>query len=298
MIKNKSKYFSCCILAMFLQTIQCQAIAQDNSANEEPPHEGNFSLPISQQPGPLLGFGSNIIEKNQIQLFNDVTYFEGNDTSALTDIPNVLYGITDDLSIFLNVPIALELEYDINHSSGLEDTSLQLEYIYYSSQTKRYTHQSTVVGNVTFPTGSNEKNPPTGFGSYSYLVGTTLNRIYVEWFTFGFLGALLTTNDNTTRYSNEYYYQYGLGRNIYSIPDKLITAWMIEIDGVYTDKNKINGITDPNSGGNVVIMTPSLWIAGQHLVLQLGAGVPVVQNLFGDQNKNDYVLALNIGWTL
>ncbi len=72
---------------------------------------------------------------------------------------------------------------------------------------------------------------------------------------------------------------------------------MVEADGQYTGKNKINGVKDPNSGGNVLFITPSMWISSNHLILQLGAGVPVIQHLIGTQDKNSYLLALNIGWT-
>ena len=299
----KRKFYQCIVFTfclLFLAVAYAEEPLQKNhdGTAEQPPHKGNFSLPLSQQPGPLLGLGSNILNKNQTQLFYDTIYVNGENTYSLGAIPSALYGIRDDLSIFVDTPVDFDLKYNNNHSAGMADMSIQLEYVYYSDQTKRYTHQSTVAGNITLPTGSSGKNPPTGFGSTSYLLGTTFNRTYVEWFSFGFLGALLTTTHDATKYGDQYFYQYGLGRNIYSVPDKLITAWMIEIDGQYSDINKIHGSTDPNSGGNVITATPSLWFSGQHIIVQMGAGVPVVQHLVGDQNKNDYLLTFSVGWTI
>lgn len=69
-----------------------------------------------------------------------------------------------------------------------------------------------------------------------------------------------------------------------------IFALMVEADGQYSEKDKINGIINPNSGGNVVFITPSLWISSKKLILQFGIGFPVVQDLYGNQNKMNYGL--------
>jgi hypothetical protein len=47
----------------------------------------------------------------------------------------------------------------------------------------------------------------------------------------------------------------------------------------------------------MVFITPSLWISSEHLILQLGLGLPATQHLYGHQNKKDYLLAANLGWT-
>ncbi|HHZ4597756.1 TPA: hypothetical protein ACWCZX_002625 [Legionella pneumophila] len=73
---------------------------------------------------------------------------------------------------------------------------------------------------------------------------------------------------------------------------------MIEGDGQYAQRNRINGDIDFNSGGNVVYVTPSLWASSKKLIAQLGVGLPVTQNLYGNQTRNSYVLVANVGWTL
>ncbi len=78
--------------------------AEEKPKKEEPPKCGNFSLPVSQQPGPLVSFGENIINKGDLQLFLLADGFYGK-TSYLNDIyPGILWGIRDNLSLFLNFP--------------------------------------------------------------------------------------------------------------------------------------------------------------------------------------------------
>lgn len=270
----------------------------EKNSKEEPPKIGNFSLPLSQQPGSLIGIGQNILNKNQAQLYLFADYFKGVRQHMLDIMPSFLYGITDNFSIFITLPIAASYKYEDNHSSGLGDASFQFEYAYYTKDTKKYSEEATIIANFILPTGSSKKQPPTGFGSPSFMLGTGYARTYVDWFGYTFQGTIQTTSHDGTKLGNEYLYQFGLGRNVLTIPSKLIFALQVEVDGEYTEKDRINGVTDPNSGGNVVFVTPSLWVSSKKLIFQFGVGFPVIQNLNGNQNKMNYLLAANLGWTL
>lgn len=265
-------------------------------SGEQPLVLGNFSLPTSQQPGPLVSFGENIIDKGQVQLFVFADAMIGN-SSYLTDvIPGILYGIRNDLSFFFNVPFSPGDKSGDSHSSGLEDIFAQLEYAYYTKKSSHTIDQATLVANVTFPSGSSTKNPPTGFGSPSFFIGTTFNHTATYWFVFTSPGAILTTSRHGTKFGNEFLYEFGFGRYIPS-PAEWLFAWMIELDGLYSQKDKIKGSIDPNSGGNVIYATPSIWISSDTIILQLGVGYPIVQHLFGHQPKKFISFDFNFGIT-
>jgi hypothetical protein len=257
---------------------------------------GNLALPTSQQPGPLLAFGENILDQNQVQIFLAANTFLGNTSYSTNVSPGVVWGITNDLSLFVNVPISLRNKDRHHHSSGLQDFFAQLEYTFYNGEKPNRTNQATFVANVTFPTGSSTKNPPTGFGSTSFFLGTTFNHTEIDWLFFLSPGVQLTTSNHRTKFGDQIFYQFGFGRNIPS-PSGWIFAWMVEFDGLFAWKNKIKGLTDPDSGGNVIYVTPSIWISSKNLIIQLGAGYPVVQHLFGDQSKKYLSLDFNFGVT-
>lgn len=269
---------------------------QSNQKNIEPIAEGNFALPTSQQPGPLVSFGENIVDKGQVQLFVFGDAFIGK-KSYLTDvIPSILYGIRDDLSFFFNVPFAPRDKDRNQHASGLEDIFAQFEYAFFTKKRTHSIDQATIVANVTFPTGSSTKNPPTGFGATSFFIGTTFNHMTTDWFFFLSPGAVLTTSHRGTKFGDQILYQFGLGSNIPS-PSGWIFAWMVEFDGEYFWKNKIKDSLDPNSGGNVIYITPSLWVSSKNFIGQLGIGYPCVQHLFGDQSKKFLLIVFNFGYT-
>lgn len=263
---------------------------------EEPPKIGNFSLPESQQPSPLFGFGGNIIDKGEIQLYFFADEFTGRDKKTIDLIPSILFGVTDDFSIYFNFPYTPLLRDTGHASSGLLDFFIQLEYAFYEKKTYTYTEQGTIVGNITVPTGSSKKNPPTGFGAPSLFLGGTFNHIMIDWFFYTSHGAVLTASDHGTKFGDQFLYQFCIGKNFPS-PCGWIYAWMVEADGQYNKKNRIHGDIDPNSGGNSIFITPSLWISSKEMLLQFGVSFPVNQNLFGKQNKFDYALNFNFAWS-
>lgn len=254
---------------------------------------GNFSLPVSQQPGPLISFGENIINQGQVQFYLFADAVIGNHSYSTDVIPSLLYGIRNDLSIFFNVPFSPRNKDEHDHSSGLEDIFFQLEYALYTWNTIDAVNLATIVANVTFPTGSSTKDPPTGFGSSSFFIGATFNHTRADWFVFTSPGAILTTSKHGTKFGDQLLYQFGFGRNI-SSPPGWIFAWMVEFDGLYAWKNRIKGRIDPDSGGNTIYLTPSIWISSKRNILQLGLGYPILQHLFGNQLKS--FLAIDFNW--
>lgn len=271
---------------------------KDDEKKEEiaPPKIGNFALPTSQQPYGLFALGGNVIDKEEIQLYFFADLFRGKRRTISDCIPSALFGIRDDLSIWFNFPFSPRMRDDDHRSSGFEDFFVQLEYAFYDKKTYTYSDQATILGNITFATGSIHKNPPTGFGAPAFIIGATFDRTWVDWFAFTALQGVITTERHGTQAGEEYLYQFGFGKNIPS-PAGWIYAWMIEFDGQYNKKNRIKGKIDPNSGGNTIYVTPSLWVSSKELLFQFGISFPVNQHLYGKQNKFDYVLNLNFAWS-
>lgn len=278
-------------IAMIFFSLICEA------GEDQPPQIGNFTLPASQQPGPLIGFGENMLDKDETQLFLFADDYAGKHKYFIDLVPGILYGITANFSVFVNLPYAGSYKAGKHKSTGFEDAFAQFEYAFYNNSTKSYLDQATIVMNITVPTGSIEKNPSTGVGAPSYFIGPTFNRTYVDWFVFGSPGATFTTARKGTRFGNSYLYQFGFGRNIADI-NGWIFAWMAEIDGTYSQQNRVEGRVDRNSGGNIVYFTPSLWASTKRLLFQFGAGVPASQHMYGNQTRETFLLAVNMGWSI
>lgn len=258
--------------------------------------KGNLALPTSQQPGPLFSFGQNIVDKGDAQAFIYIDQQKGHNKNFIDVIPSVVYGPSDNSSIFVVVPIAAKYKLDNACSSGIEDCFIQGEYAFYNDEHSTYINQATIVANITVPTGSAKKQPSTGFGATSFFVGATAMRLAVDWYFFVSPGAQITTKKCGTKFGDIFFYQGGFARNITYEIKKWIFSFLLELNGTYSKKNVMNNQINPNSGGNIITLGPSLWFSTQKLILQAGIAFPIYQQLNGLQNKERYFAAINIGW--
>lgn len=282
-----------------LGMILIATLSNTYASPEEPPPEGIFSLPISQQPGPMVSFGQNIIEKNQIQAFLFPTYLSASKPKQnYTNLsPSLLYGLSDKASLLLTFPVAINYAFENYHASGYGDTGVQGEYAFYTQDTKKHSDIATFVGNITFPTGSTHTIPVIGQGSASYLLGATYNRTWVDWMFFTSGGVYQYRPAPHEKFSTQYMYQAGLGHNLLSLPDKYIFLALLELSGQYS-KNSIQFNTlNTFSGGNLIVATPSLWFSTKKFILQLAISLPVTEQLTVPGNHLNYNTSLCIAWT-
>jgi len=286
-----------CSSGVFATSDDIAALTGKSAAN--PPSIGNFALPSPQQPGPLLSFGQTLIGRNQWQLdystfspYHVVGPFRNMNAS-------MTFGLTDDTSVYFNVPVAADYRARSVHATALKDVTLQLEHAVYTYGNQRYQEQTTVVGAMTLPMEDvNLTKKITGYGSPSYFFGGTYNRTYVDWLFFASPGFWLTTTSDHLKIGSQWLYQAGLGHSICSVTDQSMLFGLLEMDGQYTYHDQVFGMFRLNTGGNVVAFTPSLSLAFRHLITQVGVGFPVIQDLNGNQTKTDYFIAANFIWTI
>lgn len=267
------------------------------SLTDQPPKKGNFIFQDAQQPGPFYSFGQFTIDKDQSQLFLNPNYLKGVQQSYVTISPSFIYGITDNLSVLMSTPIAASYHEHSNQSSGLSDTSIQVEYALINTANRHYFGQASIMGAVSIPTGSLSKTPSTGYGSPSVFIGGSYNRMYVDWYWFVAQGALWITPNHDTRLGAKYLYDFGIGKNLVAKPGRYFWFALLELNGDYAGKNKMAGFNDPDSGGNIIFISPSLLYSTEKLTLQFGVALPVYQQLNGIQPQINYNTSLAIGWT-
>lgn len=258
--------------------------------------EGLFSLPTSQQLSHLFSSAANIVDAHDLLAVTYSYCWIGHKKKYLSVVPAVLYGVSNDFSIFLNIPIAALNKICTERSSGIEDIFVQAEYAYFRKETERSSLVGTVVGALYLPTGSTHKDPVTGFGGPGFLLGTTMSYTAVNWYWFLSPFVLLNTTHHNTHFGNQFLYQAGIGRNIISKPDNYIMALIVGLFGVNYQKDTIKGCVDRNSGGNVCYVGPSWWFSTRRFVSQTGIVFAVAQHLQGHQQKDKYIFGIDLRW--
>ena len=267
------------------------------SDDEEQIRVGNFAVPGAMQPFPVLGFGQTVIDKYNALGYVSFVGEPGEHQNFSQIIPEVLYGVRDDLSLLLAFPTAVTFKYDGYRSSGSLDVVLQMEYAPYAQHKPTYTNQISLVGWVSLPSGNECKIPPTGFGSPSFFLGFVLLHLATEWYAYTSHGGLLTTKNNLgIKPGNQFFYQAGVGKNIAYSPHRWTLMWMLEFDGLYEKKSKIDGVLDNVSGSNTIILGPALYFSTQRFVLQVGVAPVVYQKSPLQELKSSCVVSVCTGY--
>ncbi|WP_233590574.1 hypothetical protein [Legionella qingyii] len=302
------------IFLLFISYATKSAAIFPTLANQ-PPTVGNFSLATSQQPGPFFSFGQNIIDKNQLIVSFNSNYLYSQTQQILDATPSLLYGITDSVSLLLTLPVALRYKNDNQNLSGISDLSLDLEYAFYNHDNSKYSDQATIILAPTFPisnlytiskslnpdkrvSGFSKKNSPTSFNAMTYFIGTTYSRTLIDWYIFIAPGALFISKQDSIQEGTQYYYNLGIGHNIKSEEKKYIFSGLLEFNGEYSDKTKLASNVVPNTGGNIIYATPSLWFSTPKLIVQVGISLPVSQYWYGNQSSISYYASGIITWTI
>lgn len=269
----------------------------DDPLGRQPEKRGNFALSVSQQPAPLIGFGQNIMDAGTTQFFTYADYLTGCNQQCSVVYPILLHAISDTTSVFIMLPIVAKSRFDTYCSRGVGDLTIQGEYAFFEKNTDETTTMLTCVANISIPTGSLRKFPPTGFGGPGFFLGATASHMSAQWYSFAALGAVMTTEKFGTRTGNQLFYQGGISRNINYKSDHWLFNWMVELDGLYLQRNRIDTVITPNSGGNTISLTPSLWFSTRCTYSQIGISWLLSQHLFGCQAKNSIYAAFEFGVT-
>lgn len=288
----------CFILLLFLPTLVFSTSDEEavllGTSKGTPPSIGNFALPPSQQPGPLISLGQTLVGRNQQQFaYNVDEPFRNQDAWWV-------FGISDSTAFYFDFPIAVDNGEQFNPTfSGFKKVTFQLEHALYSAGDAKHQDQATVVGALYVPlTEKVLSGLPSGFGSPAVLLGATYARTTVDWYSFISPGVRLMTADHNVRLGTEYLYQAGLGRVLLSASDKYIFMTLMELNGQYTEKAAEFGLIRPNTGGNIVTLTPSLSFETPSVIVQVGVGFPVVHHLNGVQGYADYTFSMCVQWTI
>lgn len=258
---------------------------------------GNFSLSTSQQIGPLIGVGQNIVDKHDFLVYTYLNQHVGTHQNFTTVTPSILYGFSDKCALLVALPIAAKLQQNNNVSRGVRDMFTQIEYAVYNKDTKTSGDMVTVLGNIFAPTGKSRTEPEPGFGAPAFTLGFTASHQTTDWYCYTSGAATFPLSDQGKKIGNIYFYQAGIGRNIGYESKKWLAALLLEMSGWYKSKNKVMGQIDPNSGSHQILLMPSLFFSTTRLIFQIGVAAFPFSHYFGNQNNTSrYYFALNVGW--
>ncbi len=182
-------------------------------------------------------------------------------------------------------------------SFGIGDMQLFAKYLLYQSDRKLETFRIASKAGIKLPTGDEEKTPALGSGSTDYFISTVAgwikNRlgVYLE----GIYN--LNTSHNQVDFGNSFSYNLAFGYRLLpavyeTYPQPQLNGFL-EINGTTAAKSKVDGVTNENSGGTTVFLSPGLqYVGGRRWLIETSLQIPVVNELNGEQLATDWTFSL------
>ncbi len=238
--------------------------------------------------------------------------------SVFHSVFGIGYGITDNFT--LSVKGSYELLRNIRevhheepvevhnrgNSKGIGDLTILGQYRFVKIRESNF--ESSLLFGLRVPTGKTtvkdisgerfETEFQPGTGSWDPLVGIAVTKIFGPFsldanvlYTFATKGAQDTNLGDIFSYNAAFSYRVLKQRPI---------SWdlIIEANGEWKQKQKINGIKDENSGENIIFISPGMRFSWKQWSAYLSVSFPVVQHLNGIQNKTDSRTIVGISFGL
>ncbi len=252
---------------------------------------------------PIFGVGPRVIWKDglglQIQLDRQEEERprqderrDGQDTRDEAWMLNyqVLYGLTANQAITLEVPYVLERRTATAQGGGVGDIGLRYKGRFYRRDVPGGVAHASVLAGVEFPTGKREGPVPTGSGTYDVTGGLTAGSEGRRWLLFG-AGRYKRngTNGVGLDVGNALIADAAIGfrpvRTAYSRPDTVVMA---ELNYQSLGHARQDGLVVPDTGRNVLFLSAGVWLTYRNHAFKPGIQIPVHTSERGDGSRPDW----------
>ena len=224
------------------------------------------------------------------------------------------YGVTDDLTLGLKIPYVIlnnireahhdEPEEIHQHGDvkGIGDMTVLGHYRFVKLKEDKF-ETSALLG-IKVPTGTTnrkdingerfETEHQPGSGSWDPMIGMAVTKRFDSLsldanvlYAFSTEGAQDTDLGDTFHYNGALAYRAVKGRPSFDL--------VLEANGEWKAEQKIRGVTDENSGGHTLFLSPGVRLSFDSAwSVYLAAGVPVIQELNGVQTDTRLRTSLGV----
>jgi len=285
-----------------LRLLICLALFSWASVARSAPITFNTALPVAQ---------SEFVAREQLIVNQSGKDPSGlsRDRTAWAAISVLGYGVTSDLALFGVVPyVNRDLTLDMGngpvnrHASGLGDMKIFGRYTIYKNNFSGGNFRVAPFAGIKLPTGDDNRSDGAGRLPAAVQPGSG------SWDPFG--GVVMTYQTLAFQIDAEASYQAnGTARgfafgNVSRLDGSLqYRLWprtlgsgvpgflygVMEANLIHQNRNRIGGVTDPNSGGTRLFLVPGLQYVTRRWIIETSLQIPLIQDLNGVALRNDYI---------
>ncbi|MCH7678464.1 transporter [candidate division KSB1 bacterium] len=221
-------------------------------------------------------------------------------TVRLTPVAMPYNLFSDRFQIGVIVPfVNVDFESTVQDMSsfGIGDVRVFAKYLLYQRDRKKETFRVAAKAGIKFPTGDENRAPALGSGSTDYFFATVAgwikNRIgiYLE----GIYN--LNTSHNQVDFGNSFAYNLAFGYRLLpavyeTYPSPQLNGFL-EINGTTTAKSEVTKVTNENSGGATIFLSPGLqYVGGRRWLVEASLQIPVFNEPNGTQLATDWTVSI------
>lgn len=238
---------------------------------------------------PVFSIGPETIYEGGWGIETGFEYEDSGDGETSSLHYEILYGLTKDLSITLEIPQILRSSADNQTNSGLGDILLRGKYQLYRRDTLGAQDKLSAILGIKLPTGDDDAPGRLGTGTTDFLFGLSAGHESRTWYHFATLRYLLRGRHSGFEPGDKLLYDVSIG---YRPWQREYLEWdlvgLLELSGEYEFSDELKDVTDRNSGGNTIWFGPSILYSYRNIMIKGGIQMPVYQNLKGDQNHDNF----------
>ena len=257
------------------------------NCNQLPPHG------IS----PLFTFGHSILNKKQIAVSEEVLFAKTEPYPTVLSLFQLFYGITDSVTIYANIPAIGQKSVTSNKSNALGDCYCNVNAQLYKDKTDTYSYRIIGIGGVRFPTSTGLFGETIyTYNTTSFFLGLTYDALTFDWLLYSDFGALLFTKRGPIQFGHLINVNSGAGRS-FCINENYL-SFFLELSNFYFLPNRINSITDLTTGGNILLIGPTIRFAHKNgFLIQSGIQINIGESLRSRLDTIKYIAGGFIAYT-
>lgn len=221
----------------------------------------------------------------------------------------VVYGATAKLALmgvfpYVDKRLALKSTGAVRRTSGLGDIMTVGRYEVMAQSGPGRTARGAVFAGLKWPSGKSAESdalgllPPSvqvGSGSYDPIFGAVWTGQWLAFQVDADVSYRRNTNANGFKFGDQLEQNVSLQYRLWpgNLAAERLPSFLygvLEANTAYQAKNEAGGVTDGDSGGTQVFLTPGLQWVTRRAVLELAAQLPAVQNLNGAALRTEYRL--------
>ena len=238
---------------------------------------------------PIFSLGPETIYKGGVGIEAEVEYGKGGSDREAVIHYEIIYGVTENLSLTVELPHILEKKEGTQVSDGLGELALRGKYQLFRRDTLGAQDKAALIYGLKFPTGGEDKKPALGSGSLDHLFGLTVGHESTTLYGFATGRYLLKTESGGKEKGDRVLVDVTFGFRPRLRPYK---SWdfvvLLENSYIFAQKNKVDGAKQENSGGKEIFTGPTFLWSIRNLMIKGGIQFPIWQDLNGDQEERDF----------